>query len=88
MTTKAKSMAADLTCGGVCRLLFAGEKALAAHRRRGRCLDPATVGLVRLRSRDVECWGFHNPGAADEWFGELAQPPLPLRIPAARKHKP
>lgn len=80
---RTKTVSSDLTCAP-CRRRFAGEKALGKHRQRGRCLDPATVGLVQLRTREQECWGVLNQGAAEEWFGELEQLLLPLRIPRAR----
>lgn len=43
-----------------CAVWFATDRAFAAHRRNGRCLDPAEVGLHRL-DRPYPCYGEETP---------------------------
>ncbi len=43
-----------------CHRTFSGVSTFDRHRRDGRCIDPATVGMAALPSRPYECWGYPN----------------------------
>lgn len=49
-------------CAAECHLTFSGETSFRRHRRDGRCLNPAEVGMSLLPGRPYECWGY--PGEA------------------------
>lgn len=46
---------ANLCACPTCRVVFADEAALLAHRPHGHCLTPADAGLT-LRNRPCPCW--------------------------------
>lgn len=55
-----------------CGFRFAGVPAFDRHRRNGKCLDPAAIGLFELVSRGG-AWGVPATRAGAEWFGPLVQ---------------
>jgi hypothetical protein len=55
-------------CAGDCHRTFSGVGPFDEHRRDGKCLDPATLGMTLMPGRAYECWGRpsesnqHTPG--------------------------
>lgn len=46
-------------CAAVgCHRTFAAVGGFDAHRRDGRCLDPATIGMAQVAGRPYQCWGY------------------------------
>jgi hypothetical protein len=48
-------------CGAGCCRTFAGVSHFDAHRKDGKCLDPATIGMSLLPDRAFPCWGKPEP---------------------------
>jgi hypothetical protein len=44
-------------CAAQCHRTFSGAGPFDAHRRDGKCLDPATIGMSLVGGRAYECWG-------------------------------
>lgn len=53
-------------CASGCHETLSSPRAFDKHRRDGRCLDPAAVGLVRSERAGYVVWGFPSDEAATE----------------------
>lgn len=49
----------------LCHQTFSGVSTFDAHRRNGRCLTPAEVGMSLVPGRPYECWGYPGGEATD-----------------------
>lgn len=45
-------------CGGGCCRTFSSVGTFDRHRRDGRCLDPANIGMSLIPGRAYEVWGY------------------------------